>query len=119
MSKRKNKEPTSREIEAELIDRYKRWKDIYENGCSDPFWEDGVNLDLVRNHIIFEKRVCEEVLGDKYFLYPDAYFYPLPAKLPNDFMAVDKTFGTKGKSLKSTKTLPYEGVVRFDWSEVL
>lgn len=29
------------------------WDDIYTNGCSDPFWPDGVNLNLVRNHIIY------------------------------------------------------------------
>ena len=28
------------------------WKDINQNGCSDPFWPDGCNMNLTRNHII-------------------------------------------------------------------
>lgn len=33
-----------------------RWNEIYENGTSDPFYCDGTNLNLVRNHIIYGKR---------------------------------------------------------------
>lgn len=29
-----------------------RWRDIFEDGCSDPAWPDGCNLNLIRNHII-------------------------------------------------------------------
>ena len=29
------------------------WKDMKANGCSDPFWPDGVNMNLVRNHVIY------------------------------------------------------------------
>ena len=28
------------------------WQDIHDNGCHDPFWPDGTNMNLVRNHII-------------------------------------------------------------------
>lgn len=28
------------------------WNGIYEHGCSDPFWTDGTNLNLVRNRIM-------------------------------------------------------------------
>lgn len=28
------------------------WDDLYEHGCSDPFWTDGTNLNLVRNRIM-------------------------------------------------------------------
>ncbi len=37
----------------ELNESIRRWHDIFKNGCSDPFWPDGVNLNLVRNHIIY------------------------------------------------------------------
>lgn len=30
----------------------KRWAEIYQNGCSDPYHADGINLNLVRNHIL-------------------------------------------------------------------
>ena len=29
------------------------WKDINQNGCNDPFWPDGCNMNLTRNHIIY------------------------------------------------------------------
>lgn len=29
-----------------------RWQDIYAHGCSDPYWPDGCNLNLTRNHIL-------------------------------------------------------------------
>lgn len=29
------------------------WKAINQNGCSDPFWSDGCNMNLTRNHIIY------------------------------------------------------------------
>lgn len=28
------------------------WQDIFTNGCSDPAWPDGCNLNLTRNHIL-------------------------------------------------------------------
>jgi len=44
----------------ELEKSYARWRNLYENDGSDPFWPDGVNLNLVRNHIIYYKRQIEE-----------------------------------------------------------
>ena len=37
------------EIEKSLA----HWHDMEKNGCSDPFWPDGVNMNLVRNHVIY------------------------------------------------------------------
>lgn len=37
------------------------WHDLKANGCSDPFWPDGVNLNLVRNHIIYALRQIAEM----------------------------------------------------------
>lgn len=119
MAKQREKIPTAKELSEELIDRYTRWSHIYHNGCSDPSYEDGVNLNLVRNHIIYAKKDCEKFLGDNLHLYPDSYFFPDPVQLPNDFMAVDRKLNCRGKVLLSTKTLPYSEVIKFDWSEVL
>ena len=101
---------------AELLsDRYNRWKDIYENGCFDPSHCDGVNLSLVRNHIIYYKGKCDEELA--VWEYPDEYFYPLPAELPLNFMAKDRKI--LGELKPKTKTLPYSEVVKFNWGEEL
>lgn len=70
---------------AEVIrESHEQWKRLWENGGSDPFWTDGVNLNLVRNHIIYGRRLCEEELqeGD----YPEEYYLPLPEQVPPNYM---------------------------------
>lgn len=115
---RASKVPTARELSDSLVSNYRRWRDIYLNGSSDPFWEDGCNLELVRNHIIFDKRRIEEALGDKYFLYPDSYFYPLPDRVDQKFMAVDRYITCRREVLKSTRTHPYESMLSFTEEEI-
>ena len=39
-----------------LAERYAHWEKERHDGCVDPNWSDGVNLNLVRNHIINFKR---------------------------------------------------------------
>ena len=48
------------QLRAQLDAAYLRWDDIKKNGCSDPAWPDGVNLNLVRNHIIYFYRFLRE-----------------------------------------------------------
>ena len=43
---------TVEQIQANIDERFRAWDKIAQNGCSDPFWPDGVNMNLVRNHII-------------------------------------------------------------------
>lgn len=118
----KKKQETPREAVARLTNcldlAYARWHHHYENGCSDPCWEDGVNLNLTRNHILFYKGELEKVLKDNYLAYPDIYFYPEPPELPNEFMAVDRKCHY-GEHLTSTKRVCYNEIIKFDWSEAL
>lgn len=97
-----------------LLDRYSCWKSIYENGCSDSTWEDGVNLNLVRNHILYFRGLCESTFGTKYWMYPDAYFFPLPPQFPNAFMATSRELRCKGKVLESTKIYSYQEIMQFE-----
>lgn len=79
------KQKSRKEQLAEVIrESHEQWKRFWENGGSDPFWTDGVNLNLVRNHIIYGRRLCEEELqeGD----YPEEYYLPLPEKVPPNYM---------------------------------
>lgn len=71
--------------EQELIEAHSHWKQIYENGCSDPFCEDGVNLNLVRNHIIGYRSKLEE--SPSLFGLPDVYHKEIPPKVDNHYMA--------------------------------
>ena len=122
MPKKKDKVITSIDLEVRLMSDYSRWKHIFEFGCSDPSWCDGVNINLVRNHILYAKKRVEEVLKDNYIAYPDSYFYPDPVELPNDFMAVDRKPACIGKFLTANKNLCYSEAIqitKFDWKEAL
>ena len=48
-------------LEAQVQADVKHWHDLMANGCNDPFWPDGVNLNLVRNHIIYGLRQIAEL----------------------------------------------------------
>ncbi len=80
MAKRTQEDPL-----AELEKAYTHWQDLYDHGGSDPTWPDGVNLNLVRNHIIYYKRQIEETcplyMGDK------LYQRDLPPEVDNNYMA--------------------------------
>ena len=49
MSKRNRETDYAAELEKE----YAQWDEVFTNGGSDPFWTDGVGLDLIRNHILY------------------------------------------------------------------
>lgn len=68
-----------------IRDSLSRWHYIFENGGSDPFWEDGVNLNLVRNHILYFKQRCEEELTPDE--YPPEYYFKVPPEVDSGYMA--------------------------------
>lgn len=68
-----------------LENSYERWEHIYKHGCYDPFFEDGVNLNLVRNHIIHYKEMLEK--ESSLFAMPDAYYREIPPKVDSKYIA--------------------------------
>lgn len=63
------------------------WECIRENGCNDPQWPDGCNMNLVRNHIFYYKGKIKD-LCDKYNQeLPVEYFLPVPPEVDNKYMA--------------------------------
>lgn len=87
MVKKKNAEMEFQECIDGIAERVERWKDILEHGCNDPFWADGCNMNLVRNHIIYYKKRIEEMCDELGFAIPTEYYTPLPPEVPNYFMA--------------------------------
>lgn len=111
-----------------LIRDYNRWVHLFTCGGSDPSYEDGVNINLVHNHIYSDKRKIEEVLRDNFVAYPDEYFYPEPIYMPDDFMAVSRTAPILAsfKRLASSEVpenrhgfMSLSQVIFFNWKEVL
>lgn len=87
--KSKTPQEQMQETVAELVERYNRWQDLYKNGCFDPSYCDGVNLNLVRNHIHFAKRNIEKLVEEhKELSFPAEYEkIEIPQEVSNDYMA--------------------------------
>lgn len=87
--KSKTPQEQMQEAVAELVERYNRWQDLYKNGCFDPSYCDGVNLNLVRNHIHFAKRKIEKLVEEhKELSFPAEYEkIEIPQEVSNDYMA--------------------------------
>lgn len=80
------KKISKKEYLAEKIRKsLEQWNSLLQNGGNDPFWEDGCNMNLTRNHIISYKRQCEDELSPDD--YPEEYFLELPPEVSNKYMA--------------------------------
>lgn len=67
-----------------ILESLARWDYIRQYGCQDPFWPDGVNMNLIRNHVISYKREIEELCQDGNF--PEEYYRPTPPEVDNHYM---------------------------------
>ena len=89
----------------ELSISFTRWDALYSEGGSDPFYSDGANLNLVRNHIIYYKRMIEETQPE--LMESDTYKRQTPKEVSNDYMAkaddVRKNAKDSFKILKSNE----------------
>jgi len=74
---------------AEIHERADRWNSIMQNGCSDPFWPDGVNLNLVRNHIIYAKNRIREICEENGLIPPDEIDCYIPPQVPDNLFRGD------------------------------
>ena len=62
-------------------------KNINQNGCSDPFWPDGCNMNLTRNHVICYQRQLREICTENQLPLPDEYYFAVPPGVDNSYMA--------------------------------
>ncbi len=81
-----------------IISSLKEWEYLRIYGGQDPFWPDGANMNLVRNHILFYKRELEELCIE--VALPDAYYMPTPPEVDNDYLAPEgEYFEVRKKSI--------------------
>ena len=71
----------------ELRKDQERWKYIDENGSGDPGWPDGINMNLVRSHIIFGMRNIMMTCDEMEIPYPKELQESVPPKINDDYMA--------------------------------
>lgn len=63
------------------------WECINQYGCNDPFWADGCNMNLIRNHILSYKKDIRKLCEEYGLNLPDAYYMPVPPEVDNNYMA--------------------------------
>lgn len=71
----------------EIRKEIQHWKDINQNGCSDPFWPDGCNMNLTRNHVIYYQRQLWKICTENRLPLPDEYYFAIPPVVDNSYMA--------------------------------
>ena len=89
------------DYEALLIREYEHWEYLKEHGGSDPNYDDGVNMNLTRNHIIYYKNELEDLYGEDMSKYPEVYFRELPPEVEGQYVArADKIRDKAGEVLE-------------------
>lgn len=87
MAGKVSQEDKLKQIVNELNHSYERWNDINDNGCNDPAWADGINMNLVRNHIIYYRRQIEDICAETGKSFPSEYYYPVPPAVDSNYMS--------------------------------
>lgn len=85
--KKKTPEQQICEYAQEIVKSIAHWQDIRKNGCNDPGWPDGVNLNLVKNHVIYYKRQIRELCIVFNLPTPQEIYLPTPPVVDNNFFA--------------------------------
>lgn len=85
--KKKNPEQELYELRCQIVKERQHWKDINQNGCNDPFWPDGCNLNLTRNHIISYRKKIEMLCEEHKLPLPEEYYYKIPPVVDDNYMA--------------------------------
>ncbi|WP_290095440.1 hypothetical protein [Bacteroides acidifaciens] len=85
--KKKTVEQELAEYKKDIVSQIKEWEDINENGCNDPCWQDGMNMNLVRHHVIYDKVKIAEICEENNLPLPSEYFLPTPPSVENSYMA--------------------------------
>lgn len=71
----------------EIVKEIERWKYQHENGCNDPFWSDGCNLNLLRAHVIGYKKDIKNLCDEIGISVPEEYFLPTPPYTDANYFA--------------------------------
>lgn len=74
------------------------WNYILKHGCNDPFWADGCNMNLIRNHIISYKLEIAEYCEATGAELPMEYYLPTPPEVDNNYQVKKK--GERAERIK-------------------
>ena len=82
--KKKNPDQEIQNLCQEIRQEINHWEDINQNGCNDPSWPDGCNMNLTRNHILYAKRRVAEICDEYRIPIPEEMYLPTPPEV-NDY----------------------------------
>ena len=85
--KKKTPEQELKELCRDIRREIDHWEYINQYGCNDPFWPDGSNMNLTRNHIIYAKYRITEICAVNKILIPEEAYLPVPPKVNEYYMA--------------------------------
>lgn len=109
MAKKEKKitlEQQIKQLRENIVQDLKHWQNLREYGCQDPFWADGVNMNLTRNHIIYYKMRLRELCKDGNL--PEEYYLPTPPEVDNNYLArQNEYFETRKERIESC---PYDKI---------
>lgn len=88
--KEKSPEQQLKELCQEIKLEIDRWNNLKIQGGNDPFWEDGYNMNLTRNHVIYDKGKIKEICEENSLDLPEEYHIQTPPEVPNYYMAKPK-----------------------------
>ena len=86
--KRSDAKKKGEEFGVEIRENMERYEELRQYGGTDPFWPDGVNMNLCRNHIIYLRKQIEQELKPEY--YPEEYYMVLPKEADPEYQATYK-----------------------------
>lgn len=87
---------TETDIRKIIEDEFCKWNALAYGACQDPFWPDGVNMNLVRNHIIYWYKMLEEREAVQRDLFGNiAYERPIPPKVPVNYMVREGAYSNR------------------------
>ncbi len=87
MAKKKTPEQEIQELCKDIRREIERWINLNEHGGQDPFYADGTNMNLTRNHIIYDKRQIMELCAEHGISLPEEMYLPIPPKVDEYYMA--------------------------------
>ena len=86
-SRKQSPEELLNEAVANHESSFESWQSYREFGGQDPFWADGCNMNLIRNHIIYYKRQISELCEQNGLEIPKCMERELPPQMDVDYMA--------------------------------
>lgn len=78
------KKQHKRNWEDELRKSFEMWNELKNNGGTDPGWSDGMNMNLIRNHILYYK---DQLLKNQPENLPAIFFTETPPEVDSNYMA--------------------------------